>query len=65
MKLVFSIKTFKEKELIPQVCAEMPLESCLETSEPGPQRGRPLAVGPRPWEPREAATPSRDILFDL
>ena len=42
MKLVFSVKTFKEKELIPQVCAEMPLESCLETSEPGPQRGRPL-----------------------
>ena len=32
----------KEKELRPQVWAEMPPEPCLETSEPGPWRRRPL-----------------------
>ena len=57
MKLVFSIKTFKEKELRPQAWAEMPLEPCLETSVPGPKRATPWCESTAVGTPGAAAAP--------
>ena len=47
----------KEKELRPQVWAEMPLEPCLQTSEPGPWRGHPCCESMAEGTPRGGGNP--------
>ena len=56
----------KEKEVRCQVCTEMSPEPCLETSKPGPWRGRPCCGSTAIGTPMGSSSSPRDhILFVL